>query len=170
MIRFLVAAVLLFLPATVLAAPDFMEKPQPSGGPPAETVFVYVSTMGDKTSPAQAYVEPPRAAPVGGLITLWTVTVPPADKPVDGHLGWLMAERMTFDCDGRRNRWSGGIILDGQDKVLVNDPPGDWEAIEPGTVLDTALKLACGEARSTEQGITGLAAVRADAAARFTKD
>ncbi len=174
MIRFFAAiAVAVMLPALALAAPsagDFMEKATPSGGPPDDTVFVFLSTMGGDDAPAQAYIELPRTQPVDGLITVWTATVPPADKPVAGYLGWIMLERMSFDCVKHLHRWSGGIVLDGQGRVVVSDGQKDWEVVEPKSVNDDALKLACGRSDPPDELVMGVAAVRADAAKRYREN
>lgn len=165
------ALLLLVLLTPALAGPaaagDYMEKPTPSGGPPADTVFVFVNTMGEGDSIAQGYLERPTAAPADGVITLWTATVPPADQPVAGHRGFIMLERMSFDCVRRMNRWSGGVILDGDDKVLSVDEPDDWQAVAPKSVNDNALKVACGEIPPAAEALTGVPAVRADAARRY---
>lgn len=167
------ALILLTLLTPALAGPasagDYMEKATPSGGPPADTAFVFVNTMGDGDNIAQGYLERPSAAPVDGVITLWTATVPPADQPVAGHRGFIMLERMSFDCVKRMNRWSGGVILDGDDKLLSVDEPDDWQAVAPKSVNENALKVACGETPPSAETLTGVPAVRADAERRYGK-
>lgn len=160
------------IPGLARAAPpagDLMEKPKPSGGPPADTVFIFVNTMGPDDDLAQGYIERPKAPPVDGRITLWTATVPPADKPVAGHKGFIMLERMSFDCERRMNRWSGGVILDSEDRLLETDEQHDWKAVGPGSVNENALKLACGEVPPPAETVTGVPAVRADAERRFAQ-
>ncbi|MDQ0464943.1 hypothetical protein QO010_002727 [Caulobacter ginsengisoli] len=154
---FALFAALLLFPAMAAAAP--------AGGPPEDTVFVFMSTM-TGALPAQGYVELPKTAPVDSRITLWTATVARADDSVAGHKGFLMLFQMTFDCRTRMHRWEGGIVLDAADAIIGRKGPDDWETIEPKSVNELALKTACGESDPPDELYVGVPAVRADAASR----
>lgn len=158
--RSLAAIALAFLPALAFADPGGQIEQV------KDRAFVFVgTTSGD--IPVQAYVERPTAAPVEGLITVWTISVARPDQRVAGRLGVVLLAPQTFDCKSRLFRWGDSELIDGDDGLIRDTPTqGDWTPVQAGSANELSLWVACGEGDSDEPSLVGLPAVRADAGSR----
>lgn len=117
--------------------------------------------------PATGYFQLPDK-PVGkGKIDLWLLLRYDEPQDKDGDILSSLAMWMTIDCGRRVGRYQVLLGLDGEEKAVRTEWQDSAERPpNPGSPMETVMRVVCDGQATRYPVVDGLAGVRADAAAR----
>ena len=111
---------------------------------PARAERWRVATEKDDAAPyVLMFIDEASVSRSGDTATGWVMTV--LEPDASGGRDWDHSVILRdIDCSGARSRMAHTKFFVGDSLIEDNPRPGDWKAINPGTLLDDVAQVMCG--------------------------